>query len=407
MNYYFFRNVTSSILASLFSFSLGISHVESANAEDTQRLTFCKQHKSLFHLNEGAERKVRIAVFDVDIISPTNITDQFSQEKYVFRGVGKILANELAKENNFRIINWNQISPKSHQPQKFTNYPIPQNSISLEKLRNLRHKYGVEAVLIGTINYFQANGERGKNFLGFGNNQKNNEVQVNLNFSVVDTNTGEVVIPSEGKGRASKTYTNITVPSINVNISNNLERNLDINNDIWTSRTRGSTIEFTLNSNDDPQTLISSGSDNILQKLLALAVEDSIKQIVAQLNTRSDELACLVRKPTLIADTYFDIKYGKDIVILNKGRLYGYCEGMIFSIERPSYPVVDPATGRIIRVMTNKVGKVQLFEVDAQSSVAIGIQGASFRGKDVAKLLPDKKCGDTDESQSDSTKAAQ
>ena len=98
MNYYFVRCVTSSILASIFALSCGINRVKPAFAEDVKRLTFCQQHKSLFHLNEGAERKVRIAVFDIDIISPTSISDQFTQEKYVFRGVGKILANELAKK---------------------------------------------------------------------------------------------------------------------------------------------------------------------------------------------------------------------------------------------------------------------------------------------------------------------
>ena len=246
MNYYFARRITCYIFASLFAFIFGISLVESVSAEDVKRLTFCQQHKSLFHLNEGAERKVRIAVFDIDIITPTNISDQYSPEKYVFRGVGKILANELAKNNNFSIVNWNQISPKSLQPQKGGNYPISQKSISLEDLRNLRHKYGVEAVLVGTINYLYFNGERGKNFLGFGKIKKDNEVQVQLNFLVLDTNTGEVVLPTEGKGRGSKTYTNIIVPSINVNITNNINGDFDINNNSWTSRTRGSTIQFSM-----------------------------------------------------------------------------------------------------------------------------------------------------------------
>ena len=385
MNYYFVRCVTSSILASLFALSCGIDCVKPASAEDVKRLTFCQQHKSLFHLNEGAERKVRIAVFDIGVVSPTSISNQYAEEKYVFRGVGKILANELSKKNNFSIVNWNQISPKTPQPQKGGNYPIPQKSISIEDLRNLRNKYGVEGVLIGTVNYFEFDGERGNSFLGFGKTKKDNEVKVQLNFSVVDTNTGEIVLPTEGKGRGSKTYTHITIPSINVSISNKINGDFDVNNNNWTSRTRGSTMQFSLNSNEDPQTIVSSDSDNILQKLLALAVEDSIKQISDQLNTRSHELACLVRKPTLIADVD---QYNRNQVILNKGTLHGYCEGMTFSIERFPQPVKDPATGRILRFKTEKVGEITLSEVDAQSSFGTGSAelGKSFRVRDIAKL---------------------
>ncbi|AFY56737.1 uncharacterized protein involved in formation of curli polymers [Rivularia sp. PCC 7116] len=393
MNYTFVRRMTSAIIAPLFSLSFGIGHIKPVNAENIKTLTFCQQHKSLFHLNEGAERKVRIAVFDIDIISPTSISNQFAEEKHVFKGVGKILANELAKENNFRIVNWSQISPKSSPPQRGGNFPTSQKPIKVEELRNLRQKYGVEAVLIGTINYFQVNGERGQSFLGFGNTKNDNEVRVNLNFSVVDTNTGDVVIPTEGKGRGSKTYTNITVPSINVSILNKIDRDLDINSNLWNSKTRGSTIEFTLNSNDEPQTIVSSSNNNIIQKLLALAVEDSIKQISNQLNTRSGELACLVRKPTLIADVD---KYNRNQVILNKGTLHGYCQGMTFSIERSPQPVKDPATGRILRFKTEKVGEITLSEVDAQSSVGSGYSefGKFFRVKDIAKLT-NRNCSDS------------
>ncbi|BAY82047.1 hypothetical protein NIES267_15250 [Calothrix parasitica NIES-267] len=380
MNYYFFRRVSSYILTSLLAF--GIFH-KSVNAEDTKTFTFCQQYKTLFHLNEGAERKVRITVLDIDIISPTSISDQFSQEKYVFRGIGKILANELAKTNNFSIVSWSQISPKSLQ--RGVNLPIPQKSITIEHLRNLRNKYGIEAVLIGTINYLEFDGERGKSFLGFGKTKKDNQVEIQVSFSAIDTSTGDVVIPIEGKGNGSKTYTDITIPNINVKIQNSLNRHLDINNNSWTSRTRGSTIEFTLNSNDEPQTIVSSDSDNILQKLLALAVEDSIKQISTDLNTRSHELACLLRKPTLIADVD---KYDRNQVILNKGKLHGYCRGMTFSIERFPQPVKDPATGRILRIKTEKVGYITLSEVDSYSSVGKGtvVLGKYFRLRDIAKL---------------------
>ena len=394
MNFDFVRRVTSSVIASLFALSFGVGGVQIVNAEDTKRLKFCRDNPSLFHLNEGKERKVRIAVFNVGNIDFTSYPELAPEKNHQFRGIGKILAGELAKNNNFTVVNWNQIKPKDVRIINGGYYRVGIDSISIEDLRYFRNTYGVEAVIIPTVNLYDLNRENEQKFLGFGTKKKNNEVQVKLNFRVIDTTTGDIVFSAQGNGRDRKSYTSVTVPKINASITNRSNRDFDINSSSWTQRTRGSIIEFKLNSGDEPETIISSGSNSILTKLLAGAAEDAISQVVEQLNFRSDELACLVRKPTLIAATYFD-KHNQNIVILNKGRLHGYCEGMTFSIESSPYPIVDPATERVIRVITNKVGRVTLTEIDAQSSVGIGITepGQYFRVKDMAKLTSDaKKC---------------
>ncbi|MEA5593075.1 CsgG/HfaB family protein [Rivularia sp. UHCC 0363] len=396
---YFVRRVTSSIFGLFFGLSVGMINFKPVEAQDTKILNFCEENKSLFHIDRGAKRKVRIAIFDIDIIAPTSIENQYVEEKYIFKGIGNILANELSKDNNFSIVNWNQIKPtKVDSNLRGQSVLVSEDTISLELLRGLRDAYGIEAVLIGNVNHFKANGTRKKTFLGLGTSKENSEVQVQLNFLVIDTTTGEIVLPAEGNGRGNKSYTNVMVPKINVTIGNKTNGDFDLNSGNWTSRTRGSTIELSLNSSDNPETIIESKNENIFNKLLALAAEDAINQVVEKLSSRSNELACLVRKPTLIADAYFD-KYSRDIVILNKGRLHGYCEGMTFSIERFPNPVIDPATGRVLRTTGSKIGTVTLTETDAQSSVGIGITepGQSFRVKDIARLTTDTKCSKNQE----------
>ena len=157
MNHYFILRVSSSILASLFA--VGISN-SSVNAQNTKRLNFCQKYKSLFHLNEGAERKVRITVIDTDINSWNNGGHSI-QPVIKFKGIGNLLANELAKNKNFSIVNWSQIKPTARNLGNSSQINLAsEQAISLKKLRELRDKYGIEAVLIGTINYFDFNGER-------------------------------------------------------------------------------------------------------------------------------------------------------------------------------------------------------------------------------------------------------
>ncbi|MCJ8280259.1 MAG: CsgG/HfaB family protein [Rivularia sp. ALOHA_DT_140] len=401
MNCYFVRRVTSYIFAPLISLSIGINHIKIVNAEDTKRLNFCQHNKSLFHLDKNSERKVRIAVIDADVDAP-NHSGHTLQPSIQFKGVGNILANKLAKNNNFRVVNWSQIKPEQ-QNRSYPGQPsiASQDTISLKKLRELRDKYGIEAVLIGTINSFEADSSYGKQFLGFGTSKKKNEVQVNLNFRVVDTTTGDIILPAEGVGSGKKFHNTVKVPNIYVTVKKHNDRELDISTTEWNKKVRGSTIEFNFLGNNS-QDIISATSTKVFPKLLAIAVENAINQVAKNLNSRSSELACLLRKPTLIADVD---ENNRNQVIINKGKLHGYCKGMKFSVERYIKSIIDPATGRVIRIKTENVGEVVLNEVDSQSSLGTGSTkfGKFFRRRDIAKLIKSDCKNQSNQSNSDSS----
>ncbi|MBE9211221.1 hypothetical protein IQ247_00555 [Plectonema cf. radiosum LEGE 06105] len=362
MNYCFVRRVTSSIIASLFSLIFGIGSAKSVDAQDTKRLSFCQENKSLFHLNQGVERKLTVAVLNFE--SSKYTINEYGSKQYPIQitGLGNILESKLVKNNQLAVTKLEEIK-----------------SLSLEQLRKIRDQNGIEAIIIVTVNSFDTIKTNQGGWL-FTKEKTNQEINISLNLQVVDTTTGEIVLEAEGNGDESgNSFTEVKLP-FSVDITYDTGKRYD-------SYNTGYSIVFKFGESSQTTT-ISKTTNNIQEKLVVLATEKAMNEITNQLNTHSEELACLLRKPTLIADV------NGSQVILNKGKLHGYCKEMIFSIERSPQTIIDPATGRIISMKTEKVGTIKLSEVDAQSSLGVGITepGKSFQVKDIAKLTNDANC---------------
>jgi hypothetical protein len=60
---------------------------------------------------------------------------------------------------------------------------------------------------------------------------------------------------------------------------------------------------------------------------------------------------------------------------------------MVVSVERVIKDIKDPTTGKVLRRQTQSVGRIQLTEVDAQSSVGKILTGTGFKVGDVAKAV--------------------
>lgn len=386
MNCYFFRRVTSCFIASLFALSVGVGSVKSVRAEDTKRLEFCRKNKSLFHLDEKAERKVKVAVLD------------FQSSKFVLKrpgrqqtspieitGLGSVLESKLVKDGKLDVIKWNQINPRDNT------YQLPTNQ--LQKLRQIRENNGVEAVIIVTVMQFETTETYNGGWL-ITSTKDNQKIDIQLNLQVIDTTTGKIILEAQGNGsQKGNTLTQVNLP-FNVEISRS---DSGIYQDKKWNRNSGNySISFKLGSNAK-STPVYSKTSSITEKLVAEATEIAMEQIKDKLNQRiqSEELPCLLRKPTLVAWVSKD----KAQVILNKGKSHGYCKGMIFSIERSPKAVTDPATGRVISMETEKVGEVKLRRVDAESSVGEIVipeskNGQSFQRMDIARITSDStsKC---------------
>jgi hypothetical protein len=398
MNCNIVRRVASSFIASLFALSVGIGGVKPVRAEDTKRLDFCKQHRNLFHINKGAERKVKLAVLDFQSSTfEIKVGDRRQTSPIEITGLGSVLESKLVKDDKLDVVKWNQIEPPHN-----SSYPTSTNQ--LQKLRDIRDNNGVEAVIIVTVMQFETNKEYEGGLL-ITNKNKNQEVDIKLNLQVIDTTTGTIILEAQGHGNEkANTLTEVNLP-FEVSIERKTDGKYDSENKKWNRNSGEYSIEFKLGSNAEGATIYKRSS-SITEKLVAKATEIAMEEIKTKLNQRieSEELPCLLRKPTLVAWVNKD----KTQVILNKGKSHGYCKGMIFSIERGNKVVTDPATGRVISTETEKVGEVKLISVDAESSVgelkqkdaesntqkSSAENGKSFQRKDIARLTSDSKCQD-------------
>jgi len=58
---------------------------------------------------------------------------------------------------------------------------------------------------------------------------------------------------------------------------------------------------------------------------------------------------------------------------------------MIVFIERIVKQIKDPNTGKVLRMQTSRIGRVQLTEVDSSSAVGKVLTGRGFKVGDIAK----------------------
>ncbi len=74
-------------------------------------------------------------------------------------------------------------------------------------------------------------------------------------------------------------------------------------------------------------------------------------------------------------------------VIVNVGKNNGLAVGDALQAERPYKTVKDPATGKVLKELTNTVGVIKLTQVDAESSTGDLVKGAGVRVGDTVRKV--------------------
>jgi hypothetical protein len=72
-------------------------------------------------------------------------------------------------------------------------------------------------------------------------------------------------------------------------------------------------------------------------------------------------------------------------VILNVGAKAGVKVGDELSVERVTKEIKDPATGQVLRRLSNQIGVVKVSDVDDVSSVCTVVSGSGFKTGDAVK----------------------
>jgi curli biogenesis system outer membrane secretion channel CsgG len=330
----------TSISALTGLFSLAIALPDSARALLAIRQTIdpADQETRLTPLVAQASEKVRIAVLDFDFSSVSNPT-YLTLFPGGSKGVSDILVNKLVKDGNYVVIERSQIEAILRE-QDFG----ASGRVDASTAAQIGRILGVQAVIIGSVTQFDLEEKKeGTSVLGlFGNSSTDTNAYVKLSARVVNTNTAEIMMVADGNGTANQSDSQTTVLGIG------------------------------------------GGSSTSNQgKLLTLATEQAIDQVVASLHNDSAQFSSLPQALPNVSAVIADVT--GNTVIINKGKSDGYRLGLRLSIERVTKKVKDPQTGQVIRTVTQPIGLVELTEVDSTSSVGRVISGTKFKVGDLAK----------------------
>jgi curli biogenesis system outer membrane secretion channel CsgG len=292
-------------------------------------------------LRPKEKRRIAVLDFDFSSLSDTSFLSGVYAGNAASKGVSNLLTNELFKTGQFIVIERSRIDAVIAE-QNLGNSGRVEPTTAAQIGRIL----GVDAVLIGSVTKFSVEGESRSvgGFFGIGGNQTKKTATVQIAGRLISTATAEILAVGEGAGESRK------------------------------SDSGGSIFGITTSSN--------SSSD---ERLLGDAATQAVTQLASQINSAAPKLSSIRPISPTIDALVADITGNQ--VVINKGGRDGFRPGMVLSIERVVKTVKDPATGKVLRMVSQPIGRIQLVEVDPSSSVGklIAGKGGSIRVGDRAK----------------------
>ncbi len=304
---------------------------------------------------QGA-RRPRIAVLDFEYGTIRgNAQAIFGTDADVGRGISDLLVTTLVNEGSYSVIERAALD-RVLAEQNFSNSERADPSSAARLGRIL----GVDAIIVGTITQF-GNDTRTTGLGGVGSrlsggalggaNVSRTKAIVAINARIVNVDTAEVLVVAEGRGESSRSSTSLLGGG-----------------GTWRGFGAGG-VNF--GSRDFQNTIIG----------------EAVKEAVDDLGRGVVGGKSRVEVRTIPVDGLVAAVEGKEL-ILNVGRRVGVKVGDQLAIERLSREIKDPASGRVIRRMTDRIGVVRVTDVDDESSVAAVVSGSGFQVGDAVKPAP-------------------
>ncbi len=308
-------------------------------------LDFCMQANAQGVGALGTEQirpreKRRIAVLDFDFSSISNMSYLSGFGGGGSRGISDLLTNQLVKEGSYILIERSRIDAVLAEQNLGTSGRIePTTAAQIGRI------LGVDAVLIGAVTKFDMEDKsKGFSFGGVFGGSRKQIATVQIAARLINTATGEILAVAEGNGQSEQ------------------------------KDATGGVGLFGTTSNSDSR-----------GRVLGEAAEKAVAAVSTQLVAAAPKLSSLPTLAPRIDALVADVTGNQ--VVINKGGRDGFRPGMVLSVERVIKSVKDPSTGKVLRVVSQPIGRVQLVEVDATSSVGKVItgKGGSFKVGDRAR----------------------
>lgn len=297
-----------------------------------------------------AQQKKRVAVISFDYGTvQSSVAAIFGTNQDVGKGISDLLTQKLVQDGKYSVIERNALE-KVLSEQNFSNSDRADAATAAKIGRIL----GVDAIILGTITQFGrddksttvgggAVGGLTSRF-GLGGVQKRNaKAVVGITARLVDTSTAEILAAVTGSGESNRSGASLLGAG-------------------------GSTGALAAGATD-------MTSSNFGNTILGEAVHQAVNSLADQLDANA---SVLPTHKVEVAGLIADVSGGT--VILNVGAKSGVKVGDTLDVSRPVRQVKDPATGKVIKTIADKVGTVTITEVDDQSATG------TFKGGGTAKV---------------------
>jgi curli biogenesis system outer membrane secretion channel CsgG len=297
-----------------------------------------------------AQQKKRIAILNFDYGTVRNyVTQIFGGDQDIGKGIADLMVEKLVRDGTYSVIERAALD-KVLAEQNFSNSDRADSTTAAKIGRVL----GVDAIVVGTITQFGRDdkstgigGAAAGSILGkygFGGvGTKKSKAVVGITARMISTDTAEILAAATGSGQSTRSGVSLLGSG-------------------------GSAGGYGAGNFD-------MTSSNFHETILGEAVHQAVDSVVKQLEQDATKIpAKQVQIEGLVADAT-----GNSLV-LNVGSRAGVKVGDRLEVRRKVRDIKDPATGKVIRSIEDKVGEVAITEVDDLSSVG------TFSGSSAAKV---------------------
>jgi curli biogenesis system outer membrane secretion channel CsgG len=286
---------------------------------------------------QSQDRK-RVAVLNFEYATvQSSVSAIFGTNVDVGKGIADLLVTKLVNGGTFSVIERKAID-KIMAEQNFSNSDRadPNSAAKIGKI------LGVDAIIIGSITKFGRDdkstgvggsgigGVAGRYGLG-GVGARSAKAVVGISARMVNTSTGEILAVAGGSGESSRSGATLLGGG-------------------GSSRGAGAGA-------------VDMSSKNFSDTIIGEAVSKAVDNVALQLQQNASRLpTVVVTIDGLVADAS-----GNNLVI-NVGSKNGLKVGDRLSVRRTGREIRDPATGKVIRRVEDKLGELVIAEVDEQSA---------------------------------------
>jgi curli biogenesis system outer membrane secretion channel CsgG len=305
-----------------------------------------------------AQQKKRVAVLNFDYGTvQSSVAAIFGTNQDVGKGISDLLVQKLVQDGKYSVIERNALD-KILQEQNLANSDRADSTTAAKIGRIL----GVDAVIMGSITQFgrddkstsvggAAVGGLTRRF-GLGAVKKRDaKAVVGISARLVDTSTAEILAAVTGTGESARSGTSL--------------------------------LGAGGGGGDAGAGAYDMSSSNFANTILGEAVHKAVNSLGQQLTASATSLPTRkIEFSGLVADVS-----GKTI-ILNIGRRAGVKVGDTVDISRAIRTVKDPATGKVLKTITQKIGTASIDEVDEQSATGTFTGNGAPKVGDTARSTP-------------------